>query len=107
MGTIIFVLGIDAQVLAFFLRPSTDSKKRRYWNWYHHWVGRISLFFGAVNIVLGIQIGEAGNAWKIGYGFILGSVLVSCIVLEVLLMLKRKDKPSAPPPPPNFQMNDI
>lgn len=91
-------------MLAFFLRPHKDSKNRRYWNWYHHWFGRIALFFGTLNIVLGIHYANAGNEWKIGFGFVLGIVLFSCIVLEVLLRMRR---PKELPPPPDFQMNSF
>lgn len=83
-----------------------DSKNRMYWNLYHHWFGRIALFFGAVNIVLGIHYANAGNEWKIGYGFLLGAVLLLCIVLEALLW-KRRSRKLAPPPPPEFEINSF
>lgn len=83
-----------------------DSKNRRFWNLYHHWFGRIALFFGAVNIVLGIHYADAGNEWKIGYGFLLGTVIFSCIVLEALLRIRRSRK-SPVPPPPEFEINSF
>lgn len=85
------------QVFAFVARPSTDSKYRRYWNWYHCWLGRICLFFGAVNIVLGINIAAAGAPWKIGYGFLLASILVIVIVFETLLRLRRSEEEDKQP----------
>ncbi|EYU38889.1 hypothetical protein MIMGU_mgv1a009495mg [Erythranthe guttata] len=92
-GIGIFVLVITVlQVLAFITRPSKDSKYRRYWNWYHNWVGRICLFFGAVNIVMGIQIAGEGQSWKIGYGFLVGSILVIVIVLETLLRIRKVEE---------------
>ncbi|CAK9165775.1 unnamed protein product [Ilex paraguariensis] len=103
IGITVLVLSI-LQILAFFLRPSKDSKIRRYWNWYHSWFGRIALFFGAVNIVLGIHIGGAGSEWKIGYGFILGTILLTSIVLEALLILGKSGKKI---PPSTFQMNTL
>ncbi|KAK3001118.1 hypothetical protein RJ639_022475 [Escallonia herrerae] len=103
IGIFALVLSI-LQVLAFFLRPSKDSKNRRYWNWYHHWVGRIALFFGAVNIVLGIHSGEAGNGWKITYGFLLGIALVLCSALEALAMLRRSETSANHPA---FQMDPV
>ncbi|KAL5572106.1 hypothetical protein UlMin_021703 [Ulmus minor] len=109
IGIFVLVLSI-LQILAFFLRPNNEAKVRRYWNWYHHWFGRIALFFGAVNIVLGIQIGGAGNDWKIGYGFLLGIVLLSVIVLEVLRYMRRQEEksmPSIPTIPSDFQMNPV
>ncbi|XP_031263174.1 cytochrome b561 and DOMON domain-containing protein At3g61750 [Pistacia vera] len=103
IGIFILVLSI-LQILAFFLRPKKESKIRRYWNWYHNWFGRIALFFGAINIVLGIQIGYAGNEWKIGYGFLLAIILLAVIVLEALYWMKRSDQKATPS---TFQMNPM
>ncbi|KAJ6955539.1 cytochrome b561 and DOMON domain-containing protein [Populus alba x Populus x berolinensis] len=47
-------------------RPRRDAKIYKCWKWYHHWFGRIALFFGAFNIVLGIHLGAAGMSWKVG-----------------------------------------
>ncbi|XP_060218417.1 cytochrome b561 and DOMON domain-containing protein At3g61750-like [Lycium barbarum] len=95
IGILILVLSI-LQVLAFFVRPDKDSKYRKYWNLYHRWVGRIALFFGAVNIVLGMHYASAGQGWKIGYGFVLGSTMLACIILETMLRLKKLDEPTLP-----------
>ncbi|WOL14590.1 cytochrome b561 and DOMON domain-containing protein [Canna indica] len=95
IGIFVLVLGI-LQILAFFLRPGKDSKHRRYWNWYHHWFGRLALFFAAVNIVIGIRVGGAGNSWKVGYGFNLAVLLVACIILEVLLWTRWSKRNNAP-----------
>lgn len=84
LGIFIFVLGI-LQVIAFFLRPDTDSKIRRYWNWYHHWSGRLVLFLAVVNIFLGIHAADAGTSWKVVYGINLAVLLLATIILEVLL----------------------
>lgn len=104
-GIGIFVLTLSIlQVMAFFLRPNHEAKTRKYWNWYHHWVGRIALFLGALNIVLGIQIGNAGNSWKISYGFLLGAVLISVFALEALLFMRKSEKLNENPA---FQMNPV
>ncbi|EAY75379.1 hypothetical protein OsI_03276 [Oryza sativa Indica Group] len=97
LGIFVLVLGI-LQILAFFLRPHKDSKYRKYWNWYHHWVGRLALFFAAINIVLGIKVGAAGNSWKIGYGFNLAILLITIITLEVLLWTRWKNNNSSSMP---------
>ncbi|KAF5464472.1 hypothetical protein F2P56_014546 [Juglans regia] len=104
IGIFVLVLSI-LQILAFFLRPNREAKIRKFWNWYHHWVGRLALFFGALNIVLGIQIGGAGNDWKIGYGFLLSVVILTVIVLEVLAWMKRSEK--ATDMDQSFQMNPV
>ncbi|XVE77277.1 hypothetical protein DITRI_Ditri13aG0049400 [Diplodiscus trichospermus] len=94
IGIFVLVLSI-LQVMAFFLRPNKDSKYRQYWNWYHHWFGRIALFFGALNVTLGIQIAGAANEWEVGYGFLLAITLVAVIVLEAFsCMRRRRDKSS-------------
>ncbi|KAL7239073.1 hypothetical protein ACSBR2_005048 [Camellia fascicularis] len=87
IGIFVLVLSI-LQVLAMVARPDKGSKVRKYWNWYHHWVGRIALFFGNLNIVSGMQIGKAGGEWKTGYIFLLSTVLATTIVLEVLARQK-------------------
>lgn len=94
------------QILAFFIRPYKDSKIRALWNAYHKFFGILALFFGALNIVLGIQVGGAGSQWKIGYGFLLGLVLAAALVLQVLSMLRSSpEKPPQPPQLPAYQMN--
>ncbi|XVF22379.1 hypothetical protein REPUB_Repub12eG0167500 [Reevesia pubescens] len=103
IGIFVLVLSI-LQIMAFFLRPNKDSKYRRYWNWYHHWFGRMALFFGALNVILGIEYAGAGNEWKIGYGFLLAINLLVVIVLEAFSCMRGRDKSSLPS---NFQMNPI
>lgn len=103
IGIFVLVLSI-LQVLAFFARPSKDSKNRKYWNWYHSWSGRTAIFLAAVNIILGIHIGDAGPGWKIGYGFVLGLTLIACIFLETMSRLRGFDDHKFPQA---FQMNGI
>lgn len=64
----------------------------------------MALFFAALNIVLGMQAAGAGNNWKTSYGFLVGIIIVTVIVLEVLAYLKRLEKRSLPP---NFQMDPL
>lgn len=92
------------QVTAFFTRPSKDSKYRKYWSWSHNWFGRITLFFAAVNIVLGIHIAGSGQDWKIGYGFLVGSTLIICIVFEALSRIKKSEEPAFPS---TYPMNSL
>ncbi|XP_027335955.1 cytochrome b561 and DOMON domain-containing protein At3g61750-like [Abrus precatorius] len=102
-GIGIFVMALSIlQISAFFLRPNKDSKMRKIWNWYHSWFGRLALLFAAINIVLGMQAAGAGSDWKIGYGFLVGTVVVTAIVLEVLAYLKRSESL-----PPNFQVDPV
>eukprot|EP00252_Welwitschia_mirabilis_P001564 TRINITY_DN11445_c0_g1_i1.p1 TRINITY_DN11445_c0_g1~~TRINITY_DN11445_c0_g1_i1.p1 ORF type:complete len:387 (+),score=41.76 TRINITY_DN11445_c0_g1_i1:255-1415(+) len=100
LGIFILVLGI-LQVSALLFRPQKEAKSRRYWNWYHHWAGRIVLFLAAVNIVIGIQGANAGKGWSVGYAFVVIILLVTVIILEVLL---RMGHPKRLPQIPTFQM---
>ncbi|CDY25073.1 hypothetical protein HID58_071658 [Brassica napus] len=101
IGIFLLILSI-LQVLAFFARPHRETKMRRYWNWYHHWIGRISLFFGAVNIVLGIRMANSEeDGWRIGYGFVLSVTLLAFLVLEIFRILGSSSigSPSSHTPP--------
>ncbi|KAK6919984.1 Cytochrome b561/ferric reductase transmembrane [Dillenia turbinata] len=96
IGIVSLVLSI-LQIMAFFLRPDKDAKFRRLWNLYHHWFGRIALFFGVVNIVIGIQIAHAGDDWKGVFGFLISLVILSVIVLEILHRRKQSQQKIIPP----------
>uniref|UniRef100_A0ACD5U706 Uncharacterized protein n=1 Tax=Avena sativa TaxID=4498 RepID=A0ACD5U706_AVESA len=84
LGISVLALG-SLQVIAFFLRPNPDSKARKYWNRYHHWLGRLCLFFAAVNIALGIEIGGANMLWKVIYGAFISVILITVTFLEIML----------------------
>uniref|UniRef100_A0A7N0T4Z6 DOMON domain-containing protein n=1 Tax=Kalanchoe fedtschenkoi TaxID=63787 RepID=A0A7N0T4Z6_KALFE len=83
------ILGIFAFVMAFFVRPGKESKMRKYWNWYHHQIGRLGLFYE--------------TEWKIGYGFLVGATPLAVTILEALSLLERNEVKAFPPP--TVQMN--
>ncbi|PKA45732.1 hypothetical protein AXF42_Ash011073 [Apostasia shenzhenica] len=93
LGILILVLGI-LQILAFFLRPDKEHKLRKFWNWYHWGIGRLTLFLAAVNIFVGIHVGDAGNSWKVGYGINLGVLLLTTIIFEYMLWTRWSKKTS-------------
>ncbi|KAI3974248.1 hypothetical protein MKX01_030917 [Papaver californicum] len=95
LGYLTLVLCI-LQVLAFVKRPSLDSKMRWYWNCYHALVGRTALFLGALNIIIGLEIGGSSIPWKVGYGVLLAVILVTVIILEALSWLGRPVKIRSP-----------
>ncbi|XP_043698449.1 cytochrome b561 and DOMON domain-containing protein At3g61750 [Telopea speciosissima] len=101
IGIFVLVLSI-LQIMAFFIRPDKDSKIRKFWNWYHHWFGRFALFFGVLNIALGIQNGGAGNFWVVGYWVLVAVLLIIVVILEVVLRMGMYQKTVDPPA---FQMN--
>ncbi|KAJ0054231.1 hypothetical protein Pint_03157 [Pistacia integerrima] len=84
LGIIILVLGC-LQIMAFLARPDKTSKVRKYWNWYHHNVGRIMIIFAIANIFYGIHLGEKGKSWNAGYGVIITILFLIAVVLEIRL----------------------
>lgn len=85
------------QVIAFFLHPNKDSQNRKYWNRYHHWLGRLCLFLAAVNIVFGIEIGGTNISWKVIYGAIISIILITATFLEIMMWATLpKEGPSTP-----------
>ncbi|CAH8291100.1 unnamed protein product [Eruca vesicaria subsp. sativa] len=82
LGITIFVMGI-LQVLALLARPDKDSKYRKYWNWYHHNIGRVMIILAISNIFYGIHLAEAGSSWNGGYGFVVAALALAAIGLEV------------------------
>ena len=93
------------QVIAFLLHPDPDSKIRKYWNWYHHWLGRLCLFLAAVNVVLGIEIGGANMSWKVIYGAFVSVILITVTFLEIMLWnrLAKASTPGIQMPTCNFE----
>ncbi|KAJ3678184.1 hypothetical protein LUZ60_001987 [Juncus effusus] len=90
IGIAILVFGV-LQVKAFFIRPNKSSKIRRYWNWYHHNIGRIALILGIVNIFLGLNLANESTVWTLFYGIFVAIWGLSCIFLEIKLWWANRD----------------
>ncbi|KAL5226256.1 hypothetical protein ABZP36_014521 [Zizania latifolia] len=88
LGITILVFGC-LQVLALLLRPDKSSKVRRYWNWYHHYVGRAAVACAAVNIFIGLSIAHEVAAARLSYGIFLAVLAVVLVFLEVKLWRRR------------------
>ncbi|KAJ0244337.1 Cytochrome b561 and DOMON domain-containing protein [Hirschfeldia incana] len=82
LGITILVMGV-LQVLALLGQPDKESKYRKYWNWYHHNIGRVMIILTIFNIFYGIHLGKAGTSWSVGYGSAVGVLALVAIVLEV------------------------
>ncbi|XP_010486322.1 PREDICTED: cytochrome b561 and DOMON domain-containing protein At3g07570-like [Camelina sativa] len=82
LGITILVMGI-LQMVALLARPDKQSKYRKYWNWYHHNIGRIMIILAISNIFYGIHLAKAGSAWNGGYGFAVAVLALTAIGLEV------------------------
>ncbi|CAH8356321.1 unnamed protein product [Eruca vesicaria subsp. sativa] len=87
LGITILVMGV-LQVLALRARPDKESKYRKYWNWYHHNVGRAMIILTISNIFYGIHLGQAGTSWNVGYGSAVGVLALAAIGFEVRNFLK-------------------
>ncbi|KAJ3681398.1 hypothetical protein LUZ60_015887 [Juncus effusus] len=81
LGIVILVCGC-LQVMAILARPTKESKLRRYWNWYHHYVGRGAILLAFVNIFYGFHISHENEKWSYIYGTFIGIFVVIYLVLD-------------------------
>ncbi|KFK38218.1 hypothetical protein AALP_AA3G084200 [Arabis alpina] len=88
LGITILVMGI-LQVMAMLARPDKQSKYRKYWNWYHHNVGRVMIILAISNIFYGIHLAKAGSAWNGGYGITVAVLALTAIGLEAKKFMKK------------------
>ncbi|CAN8260129.1 unnamed protein product [Cochlearia groenlandica] len=88
LGITILVMGI-LQVMAMLARPDKESKYRKYWNWYHHNIGRVLIILAIFNIFYGVHLAKGGSAWNGGYGFALAALALAVIALEIKKFLKK------------------
>ncbi|KAI9111246.1 hypothetical protein K1719_017857 [Acacia pycnantha] len=90
IGILILVLGC-LQVISLVLRPRKESSLlRKYWNYYHHNVGRILLIFASVNSFYGLSLGGEGSKWFAGYGATVSFLVVVAIILEIRMRIQSK-----------------
>uniref|UniRef100_A0A0D9V8X5 Cytochrome b561 and DOMON domain-containing protein n=1 Tax=Leersia perrieri TaxID=77586 RepID=A0A0D9V8X5_9ORYZ len=76
------LVGGCLQVMAVLARPVKEAKARRYWNWYHHYVGRAAVVLGAGNVLYGLSLAKEGEGWSYVYGIFVGVCAVVYLVLE-------------------------
>ncbi|RLN25667.1 hypothetical protein C2845_PM07G31290 [Panicum miliaceum] len=84
LGIAVLVFGC-LQVLAFLARPGKGSKVRRYWNWYHHYVGRAAVACAVANVFVGLSVAHEAAAAGAFYGVFLAVWVLASVVLEVRL----------------------
>ncbi|CAD6235551.1 unnamed protein product [Miscanthus lutarioriparius] len=70
------------QVMALLARPAKETKASRYWNWYHHNVGRVAVVLGVANIFYGLSLANERQEWSYVYGIFIGVFAVVYLVLE-------------------------
>ncbi|CAN6926666.1 unnamed protein product, partial [Brassica oleracea] len=88
LGITILVMG-GLQVLALLARPDKESKYRKYWNWYHHNIGRALIILAICNIFYGIHLAKAGSSWNAGYGSAVGVLALAATGLEVRKLMNK------------------
>ncbi|RID80983.1 hypothetical protein BRARA_A03602 [Brassica rapa] len=88
LGITILVMG-GLQVLALLARPDKESKYRKYWNWYHHNIGRALIILAISNIFYGIHLAKAGSSWNAGYGSAVGVLALAATGLEVRKLMNK------------------
>lgn len=74
---------IHLQVLAILARPDKTSKVRRFWNWYHHNIGRATILLAIGNIFLGLSIAQEISAYIVSYGVFVAVWVVAVAAFEM------------------------
>jgi hypothetical protein len=76
------LVGACLQATALLARPAKETKARRYWNWFHHGVGRAAIVLGVANVLYGLSLASEREEWSYVYGVLVGVFAVVCLVLE-------------------------
>ncbi|KAL6650965.1 hypothetical protein ACP70R_009890 [Stipagrostis hirtigluma subsp. patula] len=71
------------QVMAVLARPDKTSKVRRFWNWYHHNVGRVAILLAIGNVFLGLSIAQEVSPYIVSYGVFAAVWVVAVAAFEV------------------------
>ncbi|KAL8237139.1 hypothetical protein R6Q59_018220 [Mikania micrantha] len=90
IGLVVITLGC-LQIMAILIRPTKDSKARKYWNLYHHNVGRVLIILAAFNVFYGIYLANAGSEWNVTYGVFLGIIVTIALSLELRVLNEDDD----------------
>ncbi|CAM0904028.1 unnamed protein product [Alopecurus aequalis] len=70
------------QVTAVLARPNKTSKVRRFWNWYHHNIGRVAIVLAMVNVFLGLTIAKEVSAYIVSYGVFVAVWVMAVVAFE-------------------------
>nr|CAB3475089.1 unnamed protein product [Digitaria exilis] len=81
IGVVVLVCAC-LQVMAVLARPAKETKARRYWNLYHHSVGRVAVALGVANVFYGLSLANERQEWSYVYGVFIGIFAVVYLVLE-------------------------
>ncbi|KAM3387912.1 hypothetical protein ACQJBY_010621 [Aegilops geniculata] len=70
------------QVTAVLARPDKTSKVRRFWNWYHHNIGRVAILLAMANVFLGLTIAKEVSAYIVSYGVFVAVWIMAVAAFE-------------------------
>jgi hypothetical protein len=70
-------------VLAILARPDKTSKARRFWNWYHHNIGRAAILLAMGNVFLGLSIAQEISAYIVSYGVFAAVWVIAVVAFEI------------------------
>ncbi|XP_076891292.1 cytochrome b561 and DOMON domain-containing protein At3g07570-like [Bidens hawaiensis] len=90
IGLIVVTLGC-LQIMALLVRPSKGSDMKKYWNWYHHNVGRVLIILAAFNVFYGVYLADGGSEWNVTYGVFLCIIVTIALSLELRLLNEEDD----------------
>ncbi|XP_024369632.1 cytochrome b561 and DOMON domain-containing protein At3g61750 isoform X2 [Physcomitrium patens] len=93
LGLFLLILAI-LQVLAVVFRPKKDSNTRKYWNWYHWWVGRLALFLACINVFVGLNLSNGERKLRVSYIVLLAFELVAFAILETIYWVRWNRAPA-------------
>ncbi|XP_062183571.1 cytochrome b561 and DOMON domain-containing protein At3g07570-like [Phragmites australis] len=82
LGIAILVMA-TLQVMAILARPDKTSKVRRFWNWYHHNIGRAAILVAIGNIFLGLSIAQEVSAYIVSYGVFVAVWVIAVAAFEM------------------------
>lgn len=95
LGLATTILGLIQVFIAPF-RPHPPNKEkgeseptliRKLWEYKHWYVGRIALILAVITIFLGLQAIGAGIGFTIAYGILVGIIVLSYIIFEIVRLL--------------------
>ncbi|KAH7681244.1 Cytochrome b561/ferric reductase transmembrane domain-containing protein [Dioscorea alata] len=86
----ILVFG-SLQMMALVVRPEKSSKMRRYWNWYHWYVGRAAIACAIGNIFLGLSLAHEAKSYTIAYVVFLAVLTLISLLMEIRMWINNNN----------------
>ncbi|KAM0940106.1 putative cytochrome b561/ferric reductase transmembrane [Dioscorea sansibarensis] len=77
--------------MALVVRPEKSSKVRRYWNWYHWYVGRAAIACAIGNIFLGLSLAHEAKSFTIAYVIFLAVLVLVSLLMEIRMWINNNN----------------